>query len=70
MTDTDHAQLNWDEHGQPLSSQFDDVYFSNASGLAESQHVFIQHNQCRNASAALERWSYLCDWRNGLWHWA
>lgn len=45
MTDTHHAQLHWDEHGQPLSSQFDDVYFSKASGLAESQHVFLQHNQ-------------------------
>ena len=54
MTDTDHAQLNWDEHGQPLSSQFDDVYFSNASGLAESQHVFIQHNQLPQRFAALE----------------
>ena len=45
MTDTHHAQLHWDEHGQPLSSQFDDVYFSKASGLAESQHVFLKHNQ-------------------------
>ena len=54
MTETNHAQLNWDEHGQPLSSQFDDVYFSNASGLAESQHVFIQHNQLPQRFAALE----------------
>lgn len=45
MTDTHHAQLHWDEQGQPLSSQFDDVYFSKASGLAESQHVFLKHNQ-------------------------
>ena len=54
MTDTNHAQLNWDEHGQPVSNQFDDVYFSNASGLAESQHVFIQHNQLLERFAALE----------------
>ncbi|HKM37589.1 MAG TPA: bifunctional tRNA (5-methylaminomethyl-2-thiouridine)(34)-methyltransferase MnmD/FAD-dependent 5-carboxymethylaminomethyl-2-thiouridine(34) oxidoreductase MnmC, partial [Thiopseudomonas sp.] len=54
MTETNHAQLNWDEHGQPVSSQFDDVYFSNASGLAESQHVFIQHNQLPQRFAALE----------------
>lgn len=54
MTDTHHAQLNWDEHGQPLSSQFDDVYFSRASGLAESQHVFIKHNQLPERFAALQ----------------
>ena len=54
MTDTHHAQLNWDEHGQPLSSQFDDVYFSSASGLAESQHVFIQYNQLPERFSALQ----------------
>ena len=54
MADIDHAQLNWDDQGQPLSSQFDDVYFSRASGLAESQHVFIQHNQLPERFAALE----------------
>ncbi|MDY0206997.1 MAG: bifunctional tRNA (5-methylaminomethyl-2-thiouridine)(34)-methyltransferase MnmD/FAD-dependent 5-carboxymethylaminomethyl-2-thiouridine(34) oxidoreductase MnmC [Pseudomonas sp.] len=54
MTETHHAQLNWDEHGQPVSNQFDDVYFSNASGLAESQHVFLQHNQLPERFAALE----------------
>ena len=54
MADTDHAHLHWDEQGQPLSSQFDDVYFSSASGLAESEHVFIQHNQLPQRFAALE----------------
>ena len=54
MAATEHAHLNWDEHGQPLSSQFDDVYFSKASGLAESQHVFIQHNQLAERFAALD----------------
>lgn len=53
MTKIEHAHLNWDEHGQPLSSQFDDVYFSKASGLAESQYVFIQHNQLAERFAAL-----------------
>ena len=53
MAELDHAHLNWDEHGQPLSSQFDDVYFSRASGLAESRHVFIQHNQLAERFAAL-----------------
>lgn len=54
MTAIDHAQLNWDAQGQPLSSQFDDVYFSRASGLAEAQHVFLYHNQLAERFAALE----------------
>lgn len=54
MTAIDHAQLNWDAQGQPRSSQFDDVYFSRASGLAESQHVFLYHNQLAERFAALE----------------
>ncbi len=54
MTTIDHADLHWDEHGQPLSSQFDDVYFSRASGLAESQHVFIQHNHLAERFAKLK----------------
>lgn len=53
MNDLDHAQLNWDPQGQPLSSQFDDVYFSKASGLDESRYVFIEHNQLAERFAAL-----------------
>ncbi len=49
MTDTpasgDHAQLDWDDQGQPLSRAFGDVYFSRADGLAETRHVFLQHNR-------------------------
>ena len=54
MTAIDHAQLNWDEQGRPLSRQFDDVYFSRESGLAESQYVFIQHNHLPERFAALK----------------
>ena len=54
MADTEHAHLSWDEHGQPRSSQFADVYFSRASGLAESEHVFLQHNQLAERFAALK----------------
>ena len=54
MASIEHTHLNWDEHGQPLSSQFDDVYFSRSSGLAESQHVFIQHNQLAERFAELQ----------------
>lgn len=39
-----HADLEWDEHGAPRSSRFDDVYFSRAGGLAESEYVFLAHN--------------------------
>ncbi len=49
----DHAQLQWDEDGQPLSSLFGDVYFSRANGLEETRHVFLQHNQLS------ERWQRL-----------
>lgn len=48
-----HAQLEWDEQGQPLSSEFGDVYFSRANGLEETRHVFLQHNQLP------ERWQTL-----------
>lgn len=49
----DHAQLQWDETGQPVSSTFGDVYFSRANGLEETRHVFLQHNQLS------ERWQKL-----------
>lgn len=38
------AQLSWSDDGQPFSTHFDDVYFSQESGLAETRHVFLQHN--------------------------
>ncbi len=48
-----YARLTWDEQGQPLSHMFDDIYFSSASGLEESRHVFLMHNQL------LQRWKTL-----------
>jgi tRNA 5-methylaminomethyl-2-thiouridine biosynthesis bifunctional protein len=48
-----HAELQWDEDGQPVSSVFGDVYFSRANGLEETRHVFLQHNQLP------ERWQQL-----------
>lgn len=38
------AVLQWNEEGQPKSSQFDDFYFSTDSGLDESRYVFLKHN--------------------------
>ena len=54
MTTPDHsAELEWTADGQPLSRQFDDVYFSRDCGLAESRYVFLQHNQLAERWAAL-----------------
>ncbi len=53
MTEPTHARLDWDADGQPLSSSFGDVYFSRASGLEETRHVFLQHNQLAARCAAL-----------------
>lgn len=52
---TQHASLEWDADGQPLSGSFGDVYFSKANGLEETRHVFLQHNQLP------ERWSQLAE---------
>ncbi len=40
-----HATLHFNETGTPVADDFDDVYFSNDDGLAESDYVFYQHNQ-------------------------
>ncbi len=50
MTHT--AELAWHD-GQPYSTRFDDVYFSKASGLEETRHVFLKHNQLAERFAAL-----------------
>ncbi|WP_417688211.1 bifunctional tRNA (5-methylaminomethyl-2-thiouridine)(34)-methyltransferase MnmD/FAD-dependent 5-carboxymethylaminomethyl-2-thiouridine(34) oxidoreductase MnmC [Pseudidiomarina sp.] len=50
MTDSSHAQIHFNEFGMPVATAFDDIYFSNQDGLAESQYVFIQHNDL------LQRW--------------
>lgn len=42
---TQSAGIDWNENKQPVSSTFDDVYFSVEDGLAETEHVFIQGNQ-------------------------
>ncbi|KPX33911.1 MULTISPECIES: bifunctional tRNA (5-methylaminomethyl-2-thiouridine)(34)-methyltransferase MnmD/FAD-dependent 5-carboxymethylaminomethyl-2-thiouridine(34) oxidoreductase MnmC [Pseudomonas syringae group] len=47
MTITRHAQIDWDEHGNPRSRDFSDVYFSTESGLDETRHVFLVQNDLR-----------------------
>lgn len=44
MTDPIHAQIQFNEFGLPVATAFDDIYFTNEDGLAESQYVFLQHN--------------------------
>jgi tRNA 5-methylaminomethyl-2-thiouridine biosynthesis bifunctional protein len=53
MTTTRHAQIDWDDQGNPRSRAFSDVYFSTESGLAEARHVFLVQNDLRNRFNAL-----------------
>ncbi|MCC2616763.1 bifunctional tRNA (5-methylaminomethyl-2-thiouridine)(34)-methyltransferase MnmD/FAD-dependent 5-carboxymethylaminomethyl-2-thiouridine(34) oxidoreductase MnmC [Aestuariibacter halophilus] len=38
------ATIAFNEQGTPVAQQFDDVYFSNHDGLAETRHVFLTNN--------------------------
>ncbi|GFM69528.1 tRNA 5-methylaminomethyl-2-thiouridine biosynthesis bifunctional protein MnmC [Pseudomonas cichorii] len=53
MTITRHAQIDWDEQGNPHSRAFSDVYFSTESGLEETRHVFLVQNDLRQRFTAL-----------------
>ena len=50
MTQITSARIHYNEQGTPVSDAFDDVYFSNDSGLHETQYVFVDKNRLR------ERW--------------
>jgi tRNA 5-methylaminomethyl-2-thiouridine biosynthesis bifunctional protein len=50
---TEPASLDWQD-GQPVSSRFGDVYFSRASGLDETRHVFLEQNNLPARFTALE----------------
>ena len=53
MNPITHAQLDWDEQGRPHSRVFDDVYFSDQSGLEETRYVFLEQNRLQERFAAL-----------------
>ena len=53
MSDTHHAQLDWDERGQPLSRSYGDIYFSQENGLEETRYVFLANNDLATRFAAL-----------------
>ncbi|MDH1262608.1 bifunctional tRNA (5-methylaminomethyl-2-thiouridine)(34)-methyltransferase MnmD/FAD-dependent 5-carboxymethylaminomethyl-2-thiouridine(34) oxidoreductase MnmC [Pseudomonas sp. GD03944] len=48
-----HAQLDWDDRGQPLSRQYGDIYFSQSDGLEETRYVFLANNDLPDRFAAL-----------------
>jgi len=52
-TDFQQAELDWDADGQPQSRHYGDVYFSRASGMAETDHVFLQPSALGERFAAL-----------------
>ncbi|WP_299591591.1 bifunctional tRNA (5-methylaminomethyl-2-thiouridine)(34)-methyltransferase MnmD/FAD-dependent 5-carboxymethylaminomethyl-2-thiouridine(34) oxidoreductase MnmC [uncultured Microbulbifer sp.] len=54
-TSVHHAQLEWRDNGQPVSCAFDDIYFSTASGLEETRHVFLGENHLP------QRWADLAE---------
>lgn len=65
-TPTQQACLDWDEQGQPLSSHFADVYFSNENGLAETRYVFLANNQLPERFAALQAHEHLVIGETGF----
>lgn len=42
------AKISFSDNGTPLSRTFDDVYFSQDNGLAETEYVFLQNNNLPN----------------------
>lgn len=54
MSNKYYAEISWDRN-TPKATIYDDVYFSVASGIEESNYVFIQQN------SLLERFSLLKD---------
>jgi len=59
------ANIAFNEQGTPLSNDFEDVYFSNNDGLAETEYVFLQGNRL------FERWqshpqSHFCIGETGF----
>ena len=44
MTNQPRAEISWTDSGVPVSTRFDDPYFSFASGVDETRHVFLAGN--------------------------
>lgn len=44
MSNINHARIHFNDQGTPVASDFDDVYFSNDGGMAETDYVFLHKN--------------------------
>lgn len=66
MPDFHHAQLDWDERGQPLSRSHGDVYFSQQDGLEETRYVFLANNDLAPRFAALVEGEHLVIGETGF----
>lgn len=51
------AELDWNEHGLPVSRRYGDVYFSNEGGLDEARHVFLAGNDLPQRLAQFSRFT-------------
>lgn len=49
------ANLGFNEEGTPVSRDFDDIYFSNDSGLEETRYVFLRGNKLPERFASHNR---------------
>ena len=50
-----NANVRFNENGTPYAIQFEDLYFSDAQGIDETNHVFVKNNKL------LQRWE---NWQN------
>lgn len=48
------ARLQWSEDGRLISLDYDDVYFQSGHAIAESDYVFLQHNNLASRFAAVD----------------
>lgn len=53
ITEIPYVKLNW-QGDTPYSNEFADIYYSPENGKAESDYVFIQHNQLQQRFSVLE----------------
>ncbi|CAM5221750.1 bifunctional tRNA (5-methylaminomethyl-2-thiouridine)(34)-methyltransferase MnmD/FAD-dependent 5-carboxymethylaminomethyl-2-thiouridine(34) oxidoreductase MnmC [Alishewanella longhuensis] len=44
MQSLSNARIHFNPQGTPVATDFDDIYFSNDGGLAETDYVFLQQN--------------------------
>ncbi|MGY0219221.1 bifunctional tRNA (5-methylaminomethyl-2-thiouridine)(34)-methyltransferase MnmD/FAD-dependent 5-carboxymethylaminomethyl-2-thiouridine(34) oxidoreductase MnmC [Endozoicomonadaceae bacterium StTr2] len=82
MPQIESAGIEWRSSGQPVSTRFDDVYFSIDDGLEESRHVFLKHNGLPERFIRLESdqcftivetgfgtgLNFLCCWQSFIQH--